>query len=182
MSATGFDFAKGSEKAWRFEGPDCRGSKVWENVKLKTAEGIGAIPGLKALRLLFDELASNGLEGSTAFRSRGIFAGHQGALEIIAFLPGFPQRDERIRPEGGLKLFPAMPVLQTPELRAVGVYQDIKAAAVKELPRLRSWSGAADFSIGQWHGGTKFRCPHKCPQRLPLCKLARMMLETAKTQ
>ena len=89
MSATGFDFAKGSEKAWRFEGPDCRGSKVWENVKLKTAEGIGAIPGLKALRLLFDELASNGLEGSTTFRSRGIFAGHQGAPEIIAFLPGF---------------------------------------------------------------------------------------------
>ena len=45
MSATGFDFAKGSEKAWRFEGPDCRGSKVWENVKLKTAEGIGRDTG-----------------------------------------------------------------------------------------------------------------------------------------
>lgn len=120
MSATGFDFAKGSEKAWRFEGPDCRGSKVWENVKLKTAEGIGAIPGLKALRLLFDELASNGLEGSTAFRSRGIFAGHQGAPESSPFC---------------------------------------RASAVKELPRLRSWSGAADFSIGQWHWGHQISMP-----------------------
>ena len=144
MSATGFDFAKGSEKAWRFEGPDCRGSKVWENVKLKTAEGIGAIPGLKALRLLFDELASNGLEGSTAFRSRGIFAGHQGAPEIIAFLPGFP-------PSKSFHGF------------GLGVARRISASV----------SGI---------GGTKFRCPHKCPQRLPLCKLARMMLETAKTQ
>lgn len=160
-------------------GPDCRGSKVWENVKLKTAEGIGAIPGLKALRLLFDELASNGLEGSTAFRSRGIFAGHQGALEIIAFLPGFPQRDERIRPEGG---FPRCRYFRRQSFEPLGFIR------ISRPPPSKSFHG---FGLGVARrisasvsgiGGTKFRCPHKCPQRLPLCKLARMMLETAKTQ